>query len=49
MELAPLSDPELVPQAMASVPGVRETPGTPLVETLVDHLEPKRTLLVLDN
>ena len=30
VELAPLSDPELVPQAVASVLGVREVPGSPL-------------------
>jgi predicted ATPase len=28
---------------------VRETPGTPLVRALVGHLEPRETLLVLDN
>jgi hypothetical protein len=38
VELAPLSDPELVPQALASVLGVREAPGSPLIETLADHL-----------
>jgi predicted ATPase/DNA-binding CsgD family transcriptional regulator len=49
VELAPLSDPDLVPQALASVLGVGESPGTPLVETLVDYLEPRKVLLVLDN
>jgi predicted ATPase/DNA-binding CsgD family transcriptional regulator len=49
VELAPLSDPDLVPQAVASVLGVQETPGTPLVEKLVDYLEPRHVLLVLDN
>jgi predicted ATPase/DNA-binding CsgD family transcriptional regulator len=49
VQLAPLSDPNLVPQAVASVLGVRETPGTPLAETLVDYLKPRNVLLVLDN
>ena len=49
VQLAPLSDPDLVPQAVASVLGVRETPGTPLVETLMDYLKPRNVFLVLDN
>ncbi|MGH3146879.1 MAG: ATP-binding protein, partial [Rubrobacter sp.] len=49
VELASLSDPDLVPQAMASVLGVRETPGTPLVDSLRVHLENRQILLVLDN
>jgi predicted ATPase/DNA-binding CsgD family transcriptional regulator len=49
IELAPLSEPELVPQAVASVLGVREAPGRSLTETLVDHLGSREMLLVLDN
>jgi non-specific serine/threonine protein kinase len=49
VELAPLSDPDLVPQAVASVLGVREVPGRPLTETLVEHLGTKGLLLILDN
>ncbi len=49
VELASLSDPDLVPQAVASVLGVQETPGHPLIETIAGHLEPGNTLLVLDN
>jgi predicted ATPase len=49
VELATLSDPVLVPQAVASVLGVQETPGSPLIETLAGHLEPMDVLLVLDN
>jgi len=49
VELAPLWDPDLLPQEVASVLGFQETPGTLLVETLVAHLEPRSTLLVLDN
>jgi predicted ATPase/DNA-binding CsgD family transcriptional regulator len=49
VELASLSDPALVPQAVASVLGVREQPSRPLTEILLDHLKPKELLLVLDN
>jgi predicted ATPase/DNA-binding CsgD family transcriptional regulator len=47
--LAALSDPELVPQAVASVLEVRERPGRPSTETLADHLASRDTLLILDN
>ena len=49
VELAPLSDPVLVPQAVAQVLGVREEPGAPLGRTLTEALKAKRLLLVLDN
>jgi predicted ATPase/DNA-binding CsgD family transcriptional regulator len=49
VEFAPLSDPELVPQATASSLVVRETPGRVLTETLVDYLKLRHVLLVLDN
>lgn len=49
VELAPLSDPDLVPQAVASALGVQETPGSPIVETIADHLQARSVLLVLDN
>jgi predicted ATPase len=49
VELAPLSDPDLVPQAVASVLGVRGTPGTPLLDSLCLHLESREVLLVVDN
>ena len=47
--LTSLSDPELVPQEVASALEVREAPGRSLIETLVEHLMPKRRLLILDN
>ncbi len=47
--LAPLSDTELVPQAVASVLNVLEAPGRSPIETLADHLETRRALLILDN
>jgi predicted ATPase/DNA-binding CsgD family transcriptional regulator len=49
VELASLSDPDLVPQEAASVLGVRERPERPLTETVVEHLRAKKLLLVLDN
>ena len=41
VHLAPLSDPPLVPQAVASSMGVREQPGRPLTETRSDNLASK--------
>ena len=47
--LATLSEPELVPQAVVAVLGVREKPGRSISEALMDHLRSKNLLLVLDN
>ena len=49
VELAPLSDASLVPQAVASALGVRERPGQALLDSVCDHLATRRLLLVLDN
>ncbi|MBI3460546.1 tetratricopeptide repeat protein, partial [Candidatus Acetothermia bacterium] len=49
VELASLSDPSLVAQAVATAFGVREAPGRSLLERLSDYLHPKQLLLVLDN
>ncbi len=49
VELAALSDPTLVPQAVATALGVREEPHRPLGETVLDYLREKRLLLILDN
>ena len=49
VELAPLTEGELVPQQVASVMGVHEQPNRSLTETLVDALRNKRMLLILDN
>jgi predicted ATPase/class 3 adenylate cyclase len=48
-ELAPLSDPALVPQVVATSLGLRELAGQSLTETLRAHLAQRRLLLVLDN
>ena len=49
VELAPLADPALVPSAVASVVGVREEVGQPLIKTLTTFLCDRELLLVLDN
>jgi predicted ATPase/DNA-binding XRE family transcriptional regulator len=49
VELAPLSEPALVPLAVAKVLDVREEPGRPLADTLAEALAGKQLLLVLDN
>jgi predicted ATPase/class 3 adenylate cyclase len=54
VELAPLSEPSLVDQQLATVLGIREAaaggPGVrSLTDRLVDHLASRRTLVLLDN
>src|SRR5918994_4842782 len=49
VDLAPLAEPSLVPQALASTLGVREQPARSLSETLSDYLGSKKVLVVLDN
>jgi predicted ATPase/DNA-binding SARP family transcriptional activator/DNA-binding CsgD family transcriptional regulator len=49
VELAVLPDPELVPQAVGAVLGVRERPDGSPTGMLVDALRTKETLLIVDN
>jgi predicted ATPase/class 3 adenylate cyclase len=49
VDLGPVADPALVPQAVAAVLRVREQAGRALVETVIDTLRAKRVLLVLDS
>jgi non-specific serine/threonine protein kinase len=49
VELAALSDPALLQQAVARVLGLREASGQPLSDTLSGYLRGKRVLLLLDN
>jgi len=49
VELAPISDPDLVIQAVARGLGIRDDPGRPLTETVIDFLRTKSLLLLLDN
>ena len=49
VELAPLADPQRVAQAVASVVGVREDAGRPVIEALARFVKDRRLLLILDN
>ena len=49
VELAPLTDARLVPQAVATVLGVKEQPGQMLTDSLAQELKYKELLLLLDN
>ena len=49
VELAALTDPGLVPQAVASVLGVKEEAGRSVAEALAKYVPDKRLLLILDN
>jgi predicted ATPase/DNA-binding CsgD family transcriptional regulator len=49
IRFAPLSDSELVPQAVASVLGVSEKKKRPILDTLIGHLKEFQTLLIFDN
>jgi predicted ATPase/DNA-binding CsgD family transcriptional regulator len=49
VELAPLSEPSLVAQAVASAVGVHEQPAVPLLATLSEALHTHRLVLVLDS
>jgi len=49
VDLAPLSEAEMVQQAVAQALGVREQTGRALLETLKDTLRSRKMLLVVDN
>lgn len=49
VELAPLSDPGLVPHALAAALRVQESPQRSLLETLTAFLAHKRLLIIFDN
>jgi len=49
VELAPLVDERLVPQAVASVLGVKEEAGRPVLEALEKYVKDRHLLLILDN
>jgi predicted ATPase len=49
VELAPVDDPQRLPQALASVLGVKEEPGRTLDDALCRHVASRQLLLVLDN
>jgi len=49
IELAPLSDPALIPQAIVTTLGLIEQANRPPQTVLTDFLQSKRALLILDN
>lgn len=49
VELAQLTDPHLVPKAVAKKLNVAEQPDRPIVDVILDALHGKKLLLVLDN
>jgi predicted ATPase/DNA-binding CsgD family transcriptional regulator/transcriptional regulator with XRE-family HTH domain len=49
IELAPVAAPELVPQVVADVLGVPESPGQSAMERLRAHLATRAALMTLDN
>src|SRR5215207_9810418 len=49
VSLATITDPELVPSAIAGSLGLKESAEEPLMETLESYLQQKRLLLILDN
>lgn len=49
VDLAPLADPTLVTQTVASTLGVREQPGRSILEALIEYMRSKNMLLLLDN
>jgi predicted ATPase/class 3 adenylate cyclase len=49
VELAPLAEGQRVPQAVATVLGLKEVPGQPLDDTLAAFVKDRRLLIILDN
>jgi len=49
VELAALTEPDTLVETVATVLGVREEPERPLLTTLVNYLQAKSLLLILDN
>ena len=49
IEFAPLADPTLVTQTIASTLSVREQPGRTILDVLTDYVRAKTMLLILDN
>jgi predicted ATPase/class 3 adenylate cyclase len=49
VELAPLTDPRLIPERVAAALNVQEQSGRRVLDTLVEYLRRKELLLLLDN
>ena len=49
VDLAPITDPKLVPQAIASATGIRERRDQPILETVLDVISGWQALMAVDN
>jgi DNA-binding winged helix-turn-helix (wHTH) protein/TolB-like protein len=49
VDLAPLQDARQLPQAVATVLGVEEVAGRPMIDALSQYIKDRRLLLILDN
>src|SRR6266487_4541894 len=49
VELAVLNDSTLIPQAVLQTLGLPESPNRAAIDLLTDYLQPKHSLLILDN
>lgn len=49
VELAPLADPNLAPQTLAAVLGVREEPERSVMASVLSYLHDRQALLIFDN
>lgn len=49
IELAPITDPDLIPQTILSTIGIQEQQGKTPLEVLKEYLHEKQALIVLDN
>src|SRR5215211_6500966 len=49
VDLSPVTDPALVPAAVAKALGVQEAPGRPILDEVKEHVRHRELLLVVDN
>jgi predicted ATPase/DNA-binding CsgD family transcriptional regulator len=49
IDLAPVSDPQLIPARIARVLGIKESPNQPIIEGILNKLYSCQCLLILDN
>ena len=49
VELAPVDDPAIVALTVAGGLGAHERPGEDITDTIAEHLDDRRVLIVLDN
>ena len=49
VELAPLADPAMIPQAILAALSIQESPETPAVQLITTYMKEKQALLIFDN